>query len=433
AVRIIEGDVEASKECADHFSPEKLNDGWRLACRATVTGDLVVEIPETSLFESGVIALSDDGAEVAENTSDTVPMVAKTVLTLTEPTLENPISDVENLLAALEDQNLMVALPLVKRLPGIIRENNLKVVAFTSDTHVVSVESQTDSNEGSANLALAVDLGTTTVALSLMDACTGKQLASSGALNPQVSFGDDVLNRVCAQSESDAKREEMSACVVTAINEMLAEIAANTGIDTREIRAVTIAGNTVMQSLFSGVPARWLGEIPFAPPFSGEMRINASDLNLETHPDAIVSLFPVIGGFVGGDITAGLLATGFADEDHDSKSLFVDVGTNGEIVLRSGDRYFATAAAAGPAFEGAGIEFGMRASNGAMEKILIEEGKIKFNVIGDEKPCGICGTALIDVAAEMLKNGLMDETGRILSPEECESDVPESLKEHLIP
>lgn len=432
AVRIIEGEVTPSKECRNHFSQAMLDDGWRLSCRSNVVGDLVIEVPTTSLFESGVITLSDEGTERSGDVINTVPMVAKTALTLTESTLDNPVSDIDNLLAALGEPELIVALPLAKRLPAIIRENKFKVIAFTSNSHVVSVEPQADSETESANLALAVDLGTTTVALSLLDACSGKQLASAGVLNPQVSFGDDVLNRVCAQSESDAKRKEMSACVVTAINKMLAEIAGNTGIDTRGIRAVTIAGNTVMQSLFCGVPARWLGEIPFAPPFSGEMRFSASELNLATHPNAVVSLFPVIGGFVGGDITAGLLATGFATAEHDAKSLFVDVGTNGEIVLRNGDRYFATAAAAGPAFEGAGIEFGMRASNGAMEKILIEDGIIKFNVIGNEKPRGICGTALIDITAEMLKNGLMDETGRILSPDECGPDVPEALKKHLI-
>ncbi|NOY76080.1 MAG: 2Fe-2S iron-sulfur cluster binding domain-containing protein, partial [Kiritimatiellaeota bacterium] len=283
AVRIIEGDIPPSKECEHHFTAEKLNEGWRLACRATVEGDLVVDIPNTTLFESGVVALSDSGENAGGNAADTVPMVEKRTLTLLEPTLENPVSDIDNLLSALGASDLRVSLDLARRLPTIIRENNFNIVASCSETEVVSVKPASSDGNPSANLALAIDLGTTTIAMSILDADTGVQLATGGILNPQASFGDDVLNRVCAQSESDAKRVEMSSCVVDAINKILAEIADARGMDIREIRAVSVAGNTVMQSLFCGVPAKWLGEIPFAPPFSREMRLTASELGLNTH------------------------------------------------------------------------------------------------------------------------------------------------------
>ncbi|MCK5845681.1 MAG: 2Fe-2S iron-sulfur cluster binding domain-containing protein, partial [Victivallales bacterium] len=330
AVRIIKGDIPPSKECEHHFTSEQLKQGWRLACRATVEGDLEVDIPTSTLFESGVVALADSDGESDENTSFSIPMVERKVVMLVEPTLENPVSDIDNLLAALNCGDSRVALPLAREIPSVIRENNFNVVAYCTETEVLSVEPPGDPGASSANLALAVDLGTTTIALALLDADTGERLAAGGVLNPQVSFGDDVLNRVCGQSESDVKRAEMSSCVIEAINQTLERIAVERRVNTRGVHAVSIAGNTVMQSLFCGVPARWLGEIPFAPPFSGEMRLTAAEIGLNVHPNAVVSLFPVIGGFVGGDITAGLLATGFMDDGNDAVSLFVDVGTNGE-------------------------------------------------------------------------------------------------------
>ncbi len=194
-------------------------------------------------------------------------------------------------------------------------------------------------------------------------------------------------------------------------------------IDKNNIYAVSVAGNTVMQTMFCGITTKFLGEIPFIAPFSKTMKFCASELNLTVNSNAEVIIFPVLGGFVGGDITAGLIAIDFYNKKDDGNALFIDVGTNGEIVLKSKGKMYSTAAAAGPAFEGAGIENGMRAANGAIEKILIENGDIIYNVIGDKKPIGICGTALIDLVAELLKCGIIDETGRILAPDECKESI----------
>ncbi len=278
---------------------------------------------------------------------------------------------------------------------------------------------QIGKHSKSAKFAVAIDLGTTTVALALLDLATGRQIGSAGILNPQTRFGADVLNRICAQGESNKNLEAMSSCIIDACNQMIDNLCKKQGIAAEKISVLTIAGNTVMQHIICKIPAKQLGEIPFEPVVSETMFLTTENLPFRISNNAEIIIFPVIGGFVGGDITAGLIAAEFADKN-DEISLFVDVGTNGEIVLKNGDKMYATAAAAGPAFEGAGIESGMRAADGAIEKIIIENGKLLFNVIGNCEPHGICGTALIDLIAEMLRSNLLDETGRILSADESE-------------
>ena len=203
AIRVLEGDLPPSKECLLHFSEEQLASGYRLACRTSVNSDLIIDIPASTLFESGVIALSDDnGMDGDARASGAVPMAVTTELQLSKPSLENPISDIDNLKLALGSDGVRIDLSVLRRLPEILRDNNFNVVVPCTRDRVISVAPPKFDGK-SANLALAVDLGTTTIAMSLLDPDTGRQIATAGCLNPQVKFGDDVLNRICAQTESD--------------------------------------------------------------------------------------------------------------------------------------------------------------------------------------------------------------------------------------
>lgn len=422
-IQVVAGELVPSSECRKMFSEKEIAEGFRLACRCRIESEIAIEIPAETLFETGTITL---GAEAGKDgtsrlevplTETCVPLIEKKHLRISQPTLENPVSDLDNLQSHIG--KLEISLENLKKLPMLLRDSDFSITAVLSEQRVIALEAgdTTRENDGK-NYAIAIDVGTTTIAVSLVDIFSAHQLGSSGMLNPQVKYGEDVLSRICAQAESEELREEMSQCVIDGCNQLIDELIKKFNISQENIYAISIAGNTVMQMLLCGVPVKPLGEIPFAPPFSGTMHFTAVALGLNAHPNAEVILFPVLGGFVGGDITAGMIASGVMDRN-EGVVLFVDVGTNGEIVLKKDGKIYVTAAAAGPAFEGAGIEYGMRAGEGAIEKVLIEDGDVHYNVIGNVRPKGICGTALIDLAAEMLKCGILDETGRILSEEEC--------------
>ncbi len=277
--------------------------------------------------------------------------------------------------------------------------------------------------------AAAVDIGTTTIAVSLLELNSGIHLGSRGTINPQVSFGDDVISRIQSVAESGTALEKMRRMLADACTKLISEIARTNGISAKDVRKVAVAGNTTMQCIFAGISVAKMGVIPFESPVKESLELSAAGTGLELHPDATVLFFPVLGAYVGGDITAGLLATGF--EHRSGPILFVDVGTNGEIVLRKDGKCYAAAAAAGPAFEGARISSGMRASSGAVEKVIFRHNEVVYNVIGNIAPTGICGSALIDLVAEMLRAGLIDTSGRMLAPEECPESLPQAYKSRI--
>jgi len=419
-IKIIKGEVTPSKECIKRFSKQEISEGMRLACRTSVNSDLTIKIPFSSLLESNIITLEDtDNSKL--HTTSIEPVIEKYKLRISQPTLEQPISDITNLQKTLPGIKIDKSPQSITDISETLWKNNFECNAVIAEGNKLLTLEKTSKIP--ANFAIAIDLGTTTIAIALIDLADGTQIASAGTMNPQVRFGDDILNRICAQSESNENIHTMSQCVIDTCNTLINSITKKHNIDNNNIYALTIAGNTVMQHIICKIPAKRLGEIPFAPTFAETLYLSPDNLPFNINKNATIIIFPVIGGFVGGDITAGLLASNFTD-DTKEKSLFVDVGTNGEIVLKNGENLFATAAAAGPAFEGAGIEAGMRAANGAIEKIIIENGDLKFNVIGNTTPLGICGTALIDLVAEMLKHNLIDETGRILPASESTNKNP---------
>lgn len=268
-------------------------------------------------------------------------------------------------------------------------------------------------DNGAQGYGMAVDIGTTTVVAHLHDMATGERLASVGRSNPQIAFGSDVISRISASV--DGKLDMMTGIIQDAMREMKAKLCKIARIDPEDVVAVSIAGNTVMEHIAIGLPPDTIGVNPFTP------------LSLFGDVRDIDGLGPCyfarcIAGYVGGDITAGMLACGIGEG---GTRLFLDLGTNGEMALSVGERIVCCATAAGPVFEGANIHFGMPASPGAISGVTFEDGKVRTNVIGDVAPIGVCGTGVIDAVALMVRLGVVDETGYLLGADELEGPIAE--------
>ena len=278
-------------------------------------------------------------------------------------------------------------------------------------------------------LGVAFDLGTTTVAGALFDLATGKPLAVSADMNRQIQVGDDVISRIAAVRENPQALGILQSLAVQTLNALIRVLCENSAKDARDIHRVTVAGNTTMQQVLLGLDPSPLGEKPFAPAFTDAQTVPAARLGLDTHSDAELIVFPQIGGFVGGDTVAGLLAA-HADT-LEKPTLLVDIGTNGEIALLHNGRIFAASTAAGPAFEGARIRHGMRATVGAIDQIWLQSGTFRYHVIGNLAPKGLCGSALIDAAALLLQLGLLNPTGVLEIPSEPPQDLNSQLTGRL--
>ena len=423
-VYVRSGTCPSAAPCVEFFSKEELAKGARLGCQAQVTDDCVIEIPAESLFETQSRILTDSD----EQEVDLEPAIWKKYVELPPPDFGDDISDAKRL--EREIGPVRVRLDVLRALPESLRCGDFKGTAVVCECNreLVSFEPGDTSN---TVYGAAVDLGSTTIVVSLLNLGTGSVIDVSAAMNPQVSRGDDVISRINQSREKPGSVAEMQNDVAKTVNDLLADLAGKHGIEVESIYEVTLAGNTTMQHLFCGISPAALGEVPFPSVFNRALFLRACDVGLRIHPNGCLYVFANIGGFVGGDTVAGILACGLHRED--GTRILIDIGTNGEIVLAHEGRLLCTSTAAGPAFEGARIAAGMRATDGAIEKVVCEEGDIAYNVIGNTKPSGICGTALIDVAAAMLQLGVLDTTGRILSRDELDGTVADALAARLAP
>lgn len=281
---------------------------------------------------------------------------------------------------------------------------------------VLKEETANESEKVSSNedTLAACDIGTTTVVCYLIDKETGQIISTRSAANPQRSFGADVLSRIEAAGRIEASSEPglkiMQTQIVSLLNGFISEMLTECG--RTKVSRFSVAGNTVMCHLLMGISPEKLGKAPFMPDEYFGRAFNPLDIGLENCQTMII--FPTVSGFVGGDITAGMMET----VNRNELTLYLDIGTNGEMALGKGDRYVCCATAAGPAFEGAQIEMGMPASKGAVDKVWLEGRRIKYSVIGNDRPVGLCGSGLIDALALLLKAGIIDENGTILSGQE---------------
>lgn len=287
------------------------------------------------------------------------------------------------------------------------------------------------TDEYAANgFGFAFDIGTTTLVGVLWDLDKINVVDAIAKTNPQTIFGADVISRIHYCGNDDEKLKEIRGVILDGLNEIIAELSMKHGIDKNSIVKISIAGNTTMSHIFAGFDPMPLALSPFTPAYTGEKCFTAAEIPFDVKKDTEVILLPNIAGHVGGDITAGILATRLLKKK--GLTLFLDIGTNGEIVLTENDRIMACSTAAGPAFEGAAIYQGMRAAAGAIEKIKIAEGELFIQTVGQYEPIGICGSGIIDALAQMIQVGIVNEKGNLLMPDEIkDADIDKKILKRL--
>ena len=422
-VRIDEGALPPRDTERALFSQEELDEGWRLACQAHVAGEGedIVYIPSTSLFGAQHHIL-ETAASTTPRTLD--PSVRKTSVHLSPPTLSDTRSDTERLQEAVAYRE--VAFAFLPQLSETLRRHSFQGKAVLLRDALIDFQARESS---AACHAVALDVGTTTLVASLMDLDNGEEVAVASCMNPQTAFGDDVLSRISHASKGPEECRQLQRVLIDAVNDLLAEIHADAQIEAAQIYELHVAGNTTMQTLFFGVNPQQLGQAPFPPPFHHALRCKTTDLGLNMHPLGEGHSFPIIGGFLGGDTVACMLTTQLAQTN--KAALLIDIGTNGEIVLAHEGQLWAASTAAGPAFEGARISQGMRATPGAIDKAVLRDGDLRCNVLGNVHALGLCGSGLIDVCAQLLRTGVIAPNGRLLPPEDLPEDTPKKLQNRL--
>ena len=419
-VVVAEGAGPPTEEERQRLTAEELHAGCRLACQASVDRPMSVLVPATSLADRPHQILVHSEATV---TADGAPRICKQYVELPLPDRGDDLPDLARLQRQLGP--VYADLSLVRELPRRLRDAHFQGTAVLDENRLIDFE---PGNTEWDSYGIAVDLGTTTLVAALLDLATGRQVRIASRLNPQTRFGDDVLTRILMARSSSDGLAQLQRVVVEAINEMIGELCDTTGIQRRQVYNMTLAGNTTMQQLFCGIDPGPLGEVPFVPAVQQGLTFPAVEGGLQIHPRGRMHVLPIIGAFVGGDIVAGILATGLADCT--GPTLLIDIGTNGEIVLLADGKLTATSTAAGPAFEGARIAQGMRASQGAIEKVVVDE-KLRVHVIGHVPAVGLCGSALIDATAELLRHGIVSPQGRFNAPEELPADVLPDLARRI--
>ena len=412
-VKILEGEVPIGAVDPRAFTPAELRDGWRLACRAGAREDLVVEVPPLQTRPKA--AMAGVGRHVILR-----PSVQKRHLVLEEPTLEDQRSDLARVLDGLEDLEPSASIELLRELGTTMRAAKFDVTAVVCDRELIALE---PGDTTARRYAIAFDLGTTTVVATLLDLETGQPAAVRSMLNRQQPYGADVITRISATMMDSGALQALTDRAHETLTELTDEVLAEAAVAPHEVYEITICGNVTMMQLALGIDPEPLSMAPFVVATHQLPPVKALDFGVAVHPRAPAFVFPSLGAYVGGDIVAGMLASGLTRDKR--LRLFIDVGTNSEIALGSVERVVATAAPAGPAFEAAQIRCGMRAADGAIEGLKIVEDEIQLEVIGDCEPVGMCGSGLVDAVAELCHAGLLDHSGRFIPDEDAAERFPQ--------
>jgi uncharacterized 2Fe-2S/4Fe-4S cluster protein (DUF4445 family) len=421
-VIIKEGDVDSGKS-QSYLTSEEIGRGYALACHSHVESDLVVEIPpESRMQERHKIATganTDELLELMKAAGGCLDSrMIRIYLNISPPTIDDNIADYERLRralsnAGLEAEHLHMNYQVLSKLAHVLREGKWKVtVSCVIIDAVLEVLDIYPGEVTRQRYGAAIDIGTTTVVVYLVDMKNGHVLGMSSTYNSQVKCGDDVITRIVYATEQNGLKE-LQDLVMGNINTMLAELSEKNGISPGMIDYIVVAGNTTMMHLFYGIDPQYLREEPYIPVATFFPLIRGKSVGFRLDPQALIYSMPNVASYVGGDITAGVLVSQIHKQEQ--VSLFIDVGTNGEIVLGNQDWLVTAACSAGPAFEGSGIKFGMRAMEGAIEEVEIDARtyEVNYRVIGDVKPIGICGSGMIDILAEMYLNGVINQKGKI--------------------
>jgi len=403
------------------LTPRQQHDGYRLACQARIHGDVVVFVPEETAVGKQVVRKA-----AREIPIKLKPAVRKYYVEMVSPTLHDTCGDWERLQAelgkSLNLSDLAIDYPVLHRLQNVIRRENWKVtVSVWMNREVIKIE------PGLVEKAygLAVDIGTTTVAVYLCDLDTGEVVATASMINPQVAYGEDVITRISYSVTREDGLRSMNRAIIKGLNQLAGQAAAKARIKRSDIVDMTVVGNTCMHHIFLNLDPQYLGRSPFSSGIHHSIDVKARDLGLKISPGAYVHILPVEASFVGADNVGVLIAE--EPYHQDDMVLIIDVGTNGELILGNRDRLIASSCATGPAFEGAGIKYGLRAAPGAIEKIRIDPDTrdVRFKVVGEENwntgsgARGICGSGIIDAVAQLFAAGIIDKTGRFSTDLDC--------------
>lgn len=427
-VKLLEGKCDTEKTV--HISDEEWEQGYILACATKVTEDIVIEVPsklsssmhgmkiegsdkkvDQKLFERGRKFLEDNGLAYSTN-------IEKKYMELDKPSIDDNISDIDRIerhvRQALEIDGIDFRLDILRKVPTVLREDDFNItLTYLKKKNKITILNIEPGNKEDYLYGLAVDIGTTSVVVCLVNLLTNEVIEKASSGNAQIKYGADVINRIVFAIRKDNLDLMTKAIVEETLNPLIQSIYDKTGIDKDNVIRVVLSGNTTMSTLFLGIYPDYLRLEPYIPPYLKSPNLMGKNVGLNVNESALVYLSPNVASYVGGDITAGVLSSGIWSSEENT--LFIDLGTNGEIVFGNKDFLMCCACSAGPAFEGGGISCGMRASAGAIEKVKINEETLdpELTIIGDCEPVGVCGSGIIDLICQMLLTKVIDRRGKI--------------------
>jgi len=406
------------------LTPEETRENVVLACQTKVLSDMIVTIPKSHALVTDQILISDDtsrfsalASEVSEKVFEFKPLIQKIYLELSPPTVQDHTADYERLNVAIRNSIdisvpvLQMGFRILQELPRLLREADYKVTATIGfrggAMEVVQIE---PGDRSGVNYAVAADLGTTTIVAQLIDLANGTTVDTEATYNSQINFGEDYIRRIIYAEQNNAFGQ-MQASIVNDVNGLIVNLAERNQVSLHDITAVVCAGNTTMMHFLLNLDTTRIRREPYVASASFIPPIRAAEAGVQINKRGLLYCVPSVAAYVGGDIVGGVLATGL--NTRREVALFVDIGTNGEVVLGNKDWMMCASSSAGPAFEGSGVKHGMRASTGAIEKLRIgADGAINYKTVGDTCPAGICGSGLLDTISELFVNGIIDRTGR---------------------
>ena len=426
-VLIEDGTVDGG--ISEKLSEEDQEKGYRLACQAIVKSNLVVRIPVESTIDAGVLKMQaaprrtahirEMNFEELKEKGLFIAPVEKKYLELPAPTIQDNLPDITRLISYLQlehdEHRLDVTLAMIRKISPVIREDDFKVTATlvrpvrdVGKTRIINVQ---PGNTSDQSYAIAMDIGTTTIYGQVIDLISGEVLAEHGEFNGQISYGEDVISRI-VYAEKPGGLAKINEVVIKTINKILTRIVKRSGVDPENISTITLAGNTTMTQLMLAVDPRSIRRAPYVPAATLYPPIKASDLGMELGEHVAALVYPAVSSYVGGDIVAGVMGSGIYRSE--ALTLYMDVGTNAEIVIGNKDWLACAACSAGPAFEGGGLKFGMRAAKGAIEDFSIDPITLEPMIItiGNVRAKGICGSGLIIMVAVMFELGIINNLGK---------------------
>jgi len=396
-------DIKPSEIEQEYLSPEKLEQGYRLACQTTLDNDIKIYIPAESIIEDQILQI-----EGGDSSHTIHPAVRQSELELIGAHLTDLTSDFSRIKAVLKEEDLTVGLEVLRSIPPLLRENDWKVNLWTRGKEVFHASPIRCVHP----VGLAVDVGSTKIACYLMDLTNGSTLTAKGTPNPQIAYGEDIMSRLGYAMQGSTQAETLFHLTITAINQTATNMCERLNISHDDIADVCLVGNTAMHHFFLNLPTGSLAVSPFVPVTTDPIYPSARKLGIAAMSGAAVYTPPVIAGFIGSDHLAFLLAARFGEDQR--VRLGIDIGTNTEITLQAGDRIVSVSTASGPAFEGAHIKYGMRAAPSAIEHVQISEnGSSEIQVIGSQPPIGICGSGILDAVAQMRMRNILNSRGRM--------------------